>query len=135
MSKKILVVEDRDTHLMIIADRLRLEGYEVVTATNAEEARKRVEEQEIDLITLDLIMPPKEDGLAERKVGENLLYFLKHNDNTKSIPIIVITIYGRDGEVVNKCCDSGADRVIQKPFDIDDVVKIVKEVTTKGKAI
>lgn len=128
MSKKILVIEDRPTHLMMITDKLISQGYEVVTAANAKEAKEKIKNQQIKLITLDLKIPPEEGKKADKEEGFKLLEFFKDNDNTKSIPIIVMSIFGGEVEYIDRCFKLGANKVIRKPFDIDELVKGIREI-------
>jgi len=128
MSKRILVIEDRPTHLMMIKDKLISAGYEVVTAVNTQEAKEKILNQQINLITLDLKIPPEEGKVPDKEEGYKLLEFFTQNDNTKSIPVIVISIFGGEEEYINRCLKLGAKKIINKPFDIDDLVKAIKEI-------
>lgn len=82
--KKILVAEDDPTVLGFYKDVLELEGYEVVTAINGQEALDKIGEEKPDLAILDLKMPVM-DGL------EVLQALYKRGDRT---PIVVSTAYG-----------------------------------------
>ena len=61
-AKKILVVDDEEAVLNIIESNLSYGGYKVLTASNAQEAFKIAESQEIDMLITDVILPDK-DGI------------------------------------------------------------------------
>ena len=84
---KILVVDDEVYIVHILDFSLSMEGYEVVTAMDGEEALAKVGVEKPDLIVLDVMMP-KLDGYETCKR-------LKENDDTKSIPIILLSAKGR----------------------------------------
>lgn len=125
MTKKILVVEDRDSHRMMIVDKLEFAGYDVVSVISFEGAKEVLDKEKIDLITLDLRIPPNEGGTPDKEVGYNFLSFIRKDEDTKGIPVCVITVLG-DDEDMKKSKELGARCHIRKPFDPDDLVKKVK---------
>ena len=60
--KRILVVDDDTAILRLLSTNLKARGYEVITATDGEEALEAVQKDYIDLIILDIMMP-KVDGV------------------------------------------------------------------------
>ncbi len=106
MSKKILVVDDSRTDLEIITNALESKGYDVIRATNGEEALIQAT-QHPDLIVLDVVMPGKDGFQTCRQ--------LKMDRNTKDIKIILLTSKdGKTDEYWGK--KQGADDYITKPF-------------------
>ena len=79
----ILVVEDVPNILELVAVTLRFKGYQVVTASNGEEALIRIAEQRPALVVTDILMP-KLDGFA-------LMYKLRTNPETNSIPVVFLS--------------------------------------------
>lgn len=104
MSKRILVVEDEELMRNIVKDFFEEEGYEVIEAADGQEALEKVDENELDLILLD-IMIPKIDGFSVcRKIRK-----------TKNIPIIMTTARSEDDDKLMGY-EYGADDYITKPF-------------------
>ena len=86
---------------------LQLDGYNVIEAFDGEEAIKRAEEEQPDLILLDIMMP-KVNGWEVCKT-------LKENDLTKNIPIIMVSAKTQVDDFI-KGMDAGATFYIMKPF-------------------
>jgi len=104
---RILVVDDEIYIVHILDFSLGMEGYEVITALDGEEALQKVKEAKPDLIVLDIMMP-KMDGYETCKV-------LKSSDETKDIPIILLSAKGRNVDMQTGY-DVGANEYITKPF-------------------
>jgi DNA-binding response OmpR family regulator len=104
---KILVVDDEIYIVHILDFSLGMEGYEVLTALDGEQAVEKARAEHPDLIVLDIMMP-KLDGYETCKI-------LKAGDDTKSIPVILLSAKGRN--VDQKIgFEVGADDYITKPF-------------------
>jgi len=104
---RILVVDDEIYIVHILDFSLGMEGYEVVTALDGEEALRKVQEAKPDLIVLDIMMP-KMDGYETCKA-------LKSDAATKDIPVILLSAKGRNVDMQTGY-DVGADDYITKPF-------------------
>jgi two-component system alkaline phosphatase synthesis response regulator PhoP len=104
---KILVVDDEVYIVHILDFSLGMEGYEVVTALDGEQAIEQAHTERPDLIVLDIMMP-KLDGYETCKM-------LKADPQTRNIPVILLSAKGRN--VDQKIgFDVGADDYITKPF-------------------
>lgn len=117
MSKgKILVVDDESSIRQIVETRLKMAGYDVVTAGDGEEALEVVKAESPSLIVLDIMMP-KLDGLE----------VCKEIRKTLTTPIIMLTA---KGEVVDKiqALELGADDYIVKPFSPRELEARIKAV-------
>ncbi len=120
---KILVVEDDDFLLQMYATKLATENFKVLTALNGNEALKVVEKEKPDLILLDLNLPEVD--------GFTVLEELKSKDDTKDIPVIVLTNFAQK-EDINRCLDLGAeDYLIKAHFVPSEVIDKVKKVLAK----
>jgi two-component system alkaline phosphatase synthesis response regulator PhoP len=104
---RILVVDDEIYIVHILDFSLGMEGYEVVTALDGEEALRKVQECKPDLVVLDIMMP-KMDGYETCKT-------LKSEESTKHIPVILLSAKGRNVDMQTGY-DVGADDYITKPF-------------------
>jgi two-component system alkaline phosphatase synthesis response regulator PhoP len=104
---KILVVDDEIYIVHILDFSLGMEGYEVLTALDGEQALEKARAEHPDLIVLDIMMP-KLDGYETCKM-------LKADPATKDIPVILLSAKGRN--VDQKVgFEVGADDYITKPF-------------------
>jgi CheY-like chemotaxis protein len=114
--KKVLVVDDEADFLEVIKIRLQANHYEVITATNGEEALKKVKDDKPDVILLDVLMPGM-DGLE-------VLRRIRKAD--EKIPIYIITAFSTEErfKVANKF---GASGFIVKT---DDLGKELENITS-----
>jgi two-component system, OmpR family, alkaline phosphatase synthesis response regulator PhoP len=116
---KILVVDDEIYIVHILDFSLGIEGYEVMTALDGEQALAKVAQDKPDLIVLDIMMP-KLDGYETCKA-------LKSNPETKDIPVILLSAKGRN--VDQKVgFEVGADDYITKPFSPRKLVERINAI-------
>lgn len=88
---KILIIEDDPLIVKIYTTRLSADGFEVVSAENGEEGLKLIEQDGIDLIVLDLMMP--------RIDGFGLLEKIRATEKTKDLPVLVYSNLAQEEEV------------------------------------
>jgi len=105
---KILVVDDDTKIQMVIRIMLQKKGYEVKCASSGLEAFQEIPDFGPDLVMLDVMMPGMDGYEVCRK--------LKSSENTKNIPVIMLTALGM-GEDFEKAIENGADWYIVKPFN------------------
>lgn len=108
--KRILVVDDDTAILRLLSTNLKARGYDVITATDGEEALEAVQKDYIDLIILDIMMP-KVDGVQ----------VCRHIREWSDIPIIILSARGDENDKV-KCLELGADDYLTKPFGIAELM-------------
>jgi CheY-like chemotaxis protein len=120
----ILVVEDVPNILDLVAVTLRFKGYQVVTATNGEEALERIAEQRPALVVTDILMP-KLDGFA-------LMYKLRTNPDTNSIPVVFLSATYVTPEDKAFALSLGAARFLEKPVDTEEFLLTIAEILTSG---
>lgn len=106
--QQILIVDDNPTNLKLARVLLQLEGYEVRTATDAEEALAVLTEYQPRLILMDIQLPGM-DGLT-------LTRRLKRQEATRDIIIIGLTAYAMKGDEA-RILEAGCDGYIPKPID------------------
>ncbi len=122
---KILVVDDEIYIVHILDFSLGMEGYEVLTALDGEQALEKARASHPDLIVLDIMMP-KLDGYETCKM-------LKADDNTKNIPVILLSAKGRN--VDQKVgFEVGADDYITKPFSPRKLVERINALLGQASA-
>lgn len=103
----ILVVEDEDDILELVTYNLRKDGFNVTTAATGPEALDAVRNSRPMLILLDLMLP----GLDGLEVCRRL----KSDQDTATIPIVMLTAKGEEADIVSGL-ELGADDYITKPF-------------------
>jgi len=124
MAKKILIVDDDQEIVMLIAARLRANQYEVVVANDAVQAIFKARKEKPDLILLDNRMPAGS--------GLSVLATLRQTVDTISTPIIFITAYPSE-KIKEEALEKGATDFIGKPFDANDLLgKISKAFGERG---
>lgn len=119
----ILVVDDEEALCNGLGTYLRLEGYQVSTASSAEEALT-LNLDSVDLILLDIMM----EGMS----GIDMARVLKSNPETSSIPIIFLTAKGDDDDMV-RGLNIGADDYIAKPYSARNVVARIEAVLRRTR--
>ena len=108
-NKNILVVEDDPDIKELISFNLSNQGHQVFEANNGELGIEKAREKLPDLILLDLMLP----GIH----GLDVCRIIKADQETKDIPIIMVTAMGQEEDIV-KGLETGADDYITKPFSI-----------------
>ena len=120
---RILVVDDEIYIVHILDFSLGMEGYEVLTALDGEQALEKARAEHPDLIVLDIMMP-KLDGYEICKM-------LKSEEGTKNIPVILLSAKGRN--VDQKVgFEVGADDYITKPFSPRKLVERINAILGHG---
>jgi signal transduction histidine kinase/ActR/RegA family two-component response regulator len=112
--RTVLVVEDGHDVAELIALQLRLEGFETIATSRGEEAITLARTRNIDLITLDMILPDI--------TGMEVLRRLKTDPETADIPVIIVSVM----QPSNLNSMSGAADHISKPFALEKLMESVR---------
>lgn len=123
---KILIVDDEEHILELIAYNLSANGFHVFTATSIKESDKVLEKEQVDLMLLDVMLPDI-DGMTALKKYRN-------DPRTKDMPIIMITAKGEEIDKVIGL-ELGADDYITKPFSVREVVARVNAVVRRNQRV
>ncbi len=118
-SAHILVVDDDDGIRDLVKKFLIENNYLVNTASNAEEAEKKIFIMNFDIIILDIMMP-----------GKSGLNFIQDNKKKINIPIILLTAKGEANERV-KGLEIGADDYLPKPFEPKELLLRIRNILSK----
>ncbi len=115
---KILIVDDEEDLVTMIKLRLEAAGYDTLEAYDGQEALKKAQDQNPDLIILDLMLP--------KMNGYKVCRMLKFNEKYRHIPIIMFTakVQDTDKQMGQKV---GADAYIIKPFEPDILLGKIRE--------
>jgi len=125
MSERILVVDDDIDFLENMRIVISSRGYDVLTAENPEQARKKIESNPIGLIVLDVMMVKDSDGF-------NLAQSLKADPRTSHIPIIMATAVNQkqDAFTFGKDTDGSflpVEKFMEKPIKADELLAAIDE--------
>ncbi len=118
MAKRVLLVEDEKNVILGVRTCLDAVGYDIEIVEDGQEALDAVNREYPDLILLDLLLP-KVDGFEVLKT-------LKENEDTASIPVIVLTAKAED-EDRQRVMDLGADNYMTKPFKPQELWDVLKQ--------
>ena len=122
-NKNILVVEDDPDIKELISFNLSNQGHQVFEANNGELGIEKARKKLPDLILLDLMLP----GIH----GLDVCRIFKADQETKDIPIIMVTAMGQEEDIV-KGLETGADDYITKPFSIKVLLARVSAVLRRS---
>ncbi|MFA4829663.1 MAG: response regulator transcription factor [Thermodesulfovibrionales bacterium] len=122
-TKKILIVDDEPDLAELVSYNLKKEGFEVSSASDGEEALKKIRKGNFNLVILDLMLP----GIQ----GMELCRILRNDPKTKHLAIIMLTAKGEDVDKILGL-EMGADDYIAKPFSPRELVARVKAVLRRS---
>jgi len=117
MSKKILIADDEQNIVISLEFLMKREGFDVLVATDGEEAVARIRKDCPDLVLLDVMMP--------KKSGFEVCQEIKADPALSGVRILMLTAKGRDTEVA-KGLALGADAYMTKPFSTKELVDKVR---------
>lgn len=121
--KKVLVIEDNELNRKLLEVRLEIHGcYEAVTTSEGAAALDIAREQQPDLVLMDIQLPDISGIEAIRR--------LKADEQTRSIPIIVVTAFAMSHEKASILA-SGCEAYITKPFRGEDLAELMERCTCR----
>ena len=124
MKPRVLVVEDEAPLVAMLRYNLEKEGFEVDEASNGEEALAKIAEQRPDVVLLDWMLP-----LVS---GIEVCRQLRRAPATRTLPVIMLTARGEEGDRV-RGLDSGADDYVVKPFSPTELVARLRAVMRRAQ--
>jgi DNA-binding response OmpR family regulator len=117
--KKILIVDDENDVRFLLKKGLSNKGYNILSASNGEDALVLAKSNKPDLIILDVLMPGMDGPEVDAK--------LKEDAKTKDIPVMFLTsLYTKKEESIHKYT-AGDSVMFAKPYDMDELVAGVKK--------
>ena len=115
MSNKILFVEDEEDLTLIVADTLRGQGYEVITAADGIDGLEKFKNEAVDIVVADVMMP-KMDGFTMAK---------EIRKTSPTIPLLFLTAKSTIDDV-EEGFEIGANDYLKKPFELRELIVRIK---------
>jgi len=123
LGSKLLIVDDQYGIRLLLHEIFKKEGYEVFQAANGFQAIDIVVKDCPDLVILDMKIPGMD--------GVEILKRIK--EINKDIKVILMTAYG-ELDIIEEAKKLGALQYFPKPFDIDEIKKVVREYTSQPQS-
>ena len=117
--KKILMIEDDPFMRKLYRNKLTLAGFEVEEAINGEEGLNKLKVGKPDLVLLDIVLP--------RKTGFDVLIEMKGNEETRDIPVIILSVLGQIQDIKKGLTLGAQDYLVKSKITISEVVTKVQE--------
>jgi two-component system, OmpR family, phosphate regulon response regulator PhoB len=124
MGASILIVEDEPAIHQLLDYNLKSEGFRTRVVETGEEAHPAIAEEMPDLVILDWMLP----GLS----GIEVCRLIRAREETKALPIIMLTARGEEAERVRGLA-TGADDYIVKPFSVPEVMARIRSILRRAK--
>ncbi len=124
MAASILIVEDEAAIHQLLEYNLKAEGYRTRVIETGEEVHIAINEEMPDLVLLDWMLP----GLS----GIEVCKLLRARDETRSLPVVMLTARGEEAERVRGLA-TGADDYIVKPFSIPEVMARIRSILRRAR--
>jgi two-component system, OmpR family, phosphate regulon response regulator PhoB len=121
---RILVVEDESDLALLLTYNLETEGYMVESVERGDEAELRLVENPPDLVILDWMLP----GVS----GLEICRRLRARENTRTLPVIMVTARGEEAERV-RGLSVGADDYVVKPFSVPELMARVRALLRRSR--
>ena len=124
MEKKVLIVDDEPEQIDFASALLKENGYIPVGASNGIEGMKKAKTEKPDLILLDILMP--------ERGGIGMYQDLKHDEETKNIPVVIVTGLGQGTHFENFMFMleehvPAPDGFVEKPMNPDTILKLLRD--------
>ena len=116
--KRILIIDDSNTNVVLLEAILINKGYEIEKALNVREAYSMMDKEQPALILLDLLMP--------QISGYEFLEQIKGDEKTRGVPVIIVSAVANTLNV-RKIRDMGVVDYIEKPVNIKELISKVRQ--------
>jgi two-component system phosphate regulon response regulator PhoB len=124
MIPRVMIVEDEEPLSTLLRYNLEAEGYAVDASLRGDEAEIKIRENQPDLLLLDWMLP----GIS----GIELCRRLRQRDETRELPIIMLTARGEEAERI-RGLSTGADDYVVKPFSVPELMARVRAILRRAR--
>lgn len=121
---RVLVVDDDDVIRQLITVNLELEGFDVVTAFDGQDALDKVKEAGVSVVTLDVMMPRVDGWEAAAR--------LRSDPDTAHIKVVLLSARAQEADL-QRGEKIGVDAYLTKPFDPDELIDIVRRLAAEAE--
>ena len=118
MKKKVVLVQDNEEILEIMDEALKDEGFDVIASLTPKPIEE-IERMKPDAIVID-------DHIQGKRRGSDVIKEVKENKKTKDVSAVLTSTSNKLPEQAKLC---SADDYIQKPFDLEEMINVVKKNT------
>lgn len=121
---RVLVVDDDDVIRQLITVNLELEGFDVVTAVDGQDALDKVKDAGVSVVTLDVMMPRVDGWEAAAR--------LRNDPDTAHIKVVLLSARAQEADL-QRGEKIGVDAYLTKPFDPDELIDIVRRLADAAR--
>jgi CheY-like chemotaxis protein len=121
---RVLVVDDDDVIRQLITVNLELEGFDVVTAFDGQDALDKVKDAGVSVVTLDVMMPRVDGWEAAAR--------LRNDPDTAHIKVVLLSARAQEADL-QRGEKIGVDAYLTKPFDPDELIDIVRRLAAEAE--
>ena len=121
---RVLVVDDDDVIRQLITVNLELEGFDVVTAIDGQDALDKVKDADVSVVTLDVMMPRVDGWEAASR--------LRNDPETAHIKVVLLSARAQEADL-QRGEKIGVDAYLTKPFDPDELIDIVRRLAREAE--
>lgn len=120
MNKKILIVDDDPRNIFALKLTLKSRGYQIQSCTMAQVAIEILQENTIDIVLMDMMMPEMD--------GYEAIRMIRNTPSISQVPVIAVTAQAMP-EDRQKCLDVGAQDYVSKPIDVDQLIAAIEKIS------
>ena len=124
MLKTVMVIDDEPDTVEMLAEMMRLSGYQVFKSISGRHAIHLISREKPDVVLLDVMMPDLS--------GLDVLRFMRRDPRLEKIPVIILSAKCMPADV-RSGLDAGADRYLVKPVGCEDLRQAVNEAILVGR--
>ncbi|SHE87001.1 DNA-binding response regulator, OmpR family, contains REC and winged-helix (wHTH) domain [Marinitoga hydrogenitolerans DSM 16785] len=116
----IMIIEDDPAISEMLNFNLTKEGYDIILASDADEAVKMIEEKEVDFFIVDIMLPGSMDGF-------DFIRTVKSNEKFKNAPVLILSAKDDPADKVAGL-ELGSDDYVTKPFNVRELIARIKSI-------
>jgi DNA-binding response OmpR family regulator len=117
-NKEILIVEDDPSMQSLLREAFESEGFMVMTASDGEEAIRKVEKVRVNIILLDIVLPKKD--------GFEVLQHIRMQEFLKNIPVILLTNLEQSEDIERALSLGATTYLVKSNYKLQEIVEKVR---------